>query len=411
MRISTSMMFDMNVNAMGQQQSDLLATQLQLDSGKRINTPADDPVGAAQAIGVSQAIAQNNQYATNRLYARNSLQLEDSTLNSVTNVIQHIQSQIVAAGDATLNDADRASIATDLQSSYEQLLALANTRDSNGQYLFSGFQGATQPFTDGAAGAAYAGDQGQRQYQAGASRQIAASDTGSDVFMRTVGGLSGSIVAGNPANTGTATVSTASVVDASDAAIGHSFSVTFQSDTTATPPTYAYTVTDTTDASATPVTTAYTPGDALTITLGGRQVTLTGTPQAGDTFTVQPPQSAGTNMFASLKDLIAALQAPAGTPAGQANLTNALTTASQKFANASSNVLTVRSSVGARLSELNTLDSQGSDTDLQYQSRLSQLQDLDYISTISTFYQQMTALQASQQAFVQTQKLSLFNLL
>lgn len=412
MRISTSMMFDMNVGAMGQQQSNLLDTQLKLDSGKRINTPADDPAGAAQVIGLSQAASLNSQYASNRVFAKNNLQLEDSTLGDVTNVIQHIQSQTIRAGDASLSDKDRAAIASDLQTSYDQLLALANTQDSNGQYLFAGFQGATKPFVDsGTGGAFYIGDQGQRQLQVSPSRQMAANDSGSDVFSRVIAGMSGTVVAGNPANTGSASISPASIVNAADPAGSHNFEISFQINTTLTPPTYNYTVTDKTDTTATPVTAAYTPGSPLTVAMGGKQITLTGNPANADKFTVQPAEKAGTNLFNSLKDLISALQASSAMPGGQANVTNALTTAGQKFSNSLNNVLTVRATVGSRLSELTSLDSQGSDRNLQYQSQLSQLQDLDYTSAISTFSQQMTALQASQQAFVQVRKLSLFNLL
>ncbi|MDE2355107.1 MAG: flagellar hook-associated protein 3, partial [Betaproteobacteria bacterium] len=65
-RISTSSIFDANVSAMNQQQADMLHTQLQVSSGKRIMTPADDPAGAAQVIDLTQTSGMNTQYTTNR---------------------------------------------------------------------------------------------------------------------------------------------------------------------------------------------------------------------------------------------------------------------------------------------------------------------------------------------------------
>ena len=75
------------------------------------------------------------------------------------------------------------------------------------------------------------------------------------------------------------------------------------------------------------------------------------------------------------------------------------------------NVLRVRASVGSRINEVQSLDSMGSQADIQYQSTISRLIDLDYAQASSTLAQKQTALQASQQAFVQTTGLSLFKYL
>ncbi len=73
-------------------------------------------------------------------------------------------------------------------------------------------------------------------------------------------------------------------------------------------------------------------------------------------------------------------------------------------------MLTVRASVGTRLQELDALGDTGDSAPLR-QSYLSDLQDLDYASAIAEFYQRQTALQASQQTFVQIQQIALFNYL
>jgi len=118
-------------------------------------------------------------------------------------------------------------------------------------------------------------------------------------------------------------------------------------------------------------------------------------------------------MFAAIKDVITALKTPAdgAGPAGQAKLLNALSTGNRKITNAHDNVLTVRASVGSRLQELDALNTSGESRKVYDQSYLSDLQDLDYASTISEFYQRQTALQASQQTFVKIQQIALFNYL
>jgi flagellar hook-associated protein 3 FlgL len=77
--------------------------------------------------------------------------------------------------------------------------------------------------------------------------------------------------------------------------------------------------------------------------------------------------------------------------------------------NALDNVLTVQASVGSRMKELDNLDSTGDDLNIQYQSTLSNLQDLDMVKAISLFSQQQQTLQAAQMSFKTMSGLSLFN--
>ncbi len=185
MRISSNTIYEASVNAMQQQSAKLLQVQQQISTGRRILTPADDPIGAAQALQVTQAQTLNAQYSTNAGSASDSLTLEESVLGNVTSLLQDVRTTAINAGNGALNSTDRAALATDLSGRYQQLLGLANTVDGNGQYLFSGYQGGVRPFTETAPGTvAYNGDQGQRLIQISASEQLPVSDAGSDVFQR-----------------------------------------------------------------------------------------------------------------------------------------------------------------------------------------------------------------------------------
>jgi flagellar hook-associated protein 3 FlgL len=72
-------------------------------------------------------------------------------------------------------------------------------------------------------------------------------------------------------------------------------------------------------------------------------------------------------------------------------------------------VLTVQASVGSRMKELDNLDSTGDDLNIQYQTTLGDLQDLDMVKAISLFSQQQQTLQAAQMSFKTMSGLSLFN--
>lgn len=115
------------------------------------------------------------------------------------------------------------------------------------------------------------------------------------------------------------------------------------------------------------------------------------------------------SLFKTLSDMIGVLEAPVATPADKTALASGLSSAQSNLSNSLDNVLRVRSDVGTRMNEVDTLNDTGDDLGLQYKQQLSSLQDVDYAKAISDLTQQQTYLQATQQAFLKVQGLSLFN--
>lgn len=433
-RISTSMIFDQGVFNMQNATSALLKTQNQISAGRKLLTPADDPVAAARSLEVSQSQAITDQYARNTDSATASLGLSDNALAGVTTLIQNVKTLAVNAGDGSLTQSDLSSIATALRSNYQQLLGLTNSTDGNGQYLFSGFQGSTQPFAELTPGVvAYQGDQGQRLVQISASRQVPSSDAGSDIFQLIKTGNRTFTTAAVAGNTGTGIVSPGTVTNAvawNAAANPKDFTVKFFVDSTVSPPVTTYDIVDNTTGNslltgaasgAGPYLRTYT--DAGTITLAtqsppdtnptpfdyGATLSVSGQPATGDSFTVKT--STNQDIFTTLNDLITAVDNAQSTPTGATNLFNALNTAQSNLNNALDNVLRVRASIGTRLNEVDAAKSSANDLSNQYASTLSGLRDLDYAKSISDLAQQQITLQAAQQSFAKVNGLSLFNFL
>lgn len=185
MRIGTLSMFRQGVDAMLKQQTDVFRTQQQLSSGKRINTPSDDPAGAAQLVSLSDSLDLNRQYQRNIDSVRARLELEDTMLGSVTESLQRARELVVQGLSDTNSQQDRSAIALEIRQLTDEVMGYANQVDGTGEFLFGGFQGQSAPFsTDGAGNFSYSGDQGQRFIQVGATRQIADGDPGLDVFMK-----------------------------------------------------------------------------------------------------------------------------------------------------------------------------------------------------------------------------------
>ncbi|EPK7360739.1 flagellar hook-associated protein FlgL [Kluyvera intermedia] len=179
MRVSTLMMYQQNMGGITNSQSEWLKYGEQMSTGKRVNRASDDPVAASQAVVLSQAQAQNAQFATARTFATQRVSTEESTLKQVTTAIQSAQEKIVYAGNGTLSDDDRASLATDLQGIRDQLLNLANSTDGNGRYIFAGYKTDTPPFDSKGQ---YVGGDINVEQQVDSSRSMVIGHTGNLIF-------------------------------------------------------------------------------------------------------------------------------------------------------------------------------------------------------------------------------------
>src|SRR5471030_1934993 len=188
MRISSKTIYDVGVGQISSLQTSLARTQQQLSTGRKNLTAADDPIASARALEVTQSQSINTQLVNNRSNAKNSLNLETVTLSSTTSLLQDVKTLAVYAGDGSLTQNDRASLATELEGKLSDLLGLANTADGTGGYLFSGYKSTTEPFSQTATGATYLGDQGSRNLQVGTSRSLPVSDSGASIFENNANG-------------------------------------------------------------------------------------------------------------------------------------------------------------------------------------------------------------------------------
>jgi len=145
MRISSSAIYDTNVNLLNQQQTKLLHTQQQLASGRRMLTPADDPFASARALEISQSDSANTQFVTNRNAAKHSTAMAETILQSATSLLQDARTATVGDGSGVLTISDKRALAEDLQGRLDELVGLANSTDGVGNFLFSAFRARHSP--------------------------------------------------------------------------------------------------------------------------------------------------------------------------------------------------------------------------------------------------------------------------
>jgi len=399
MRISTKTIFEQGVQGLQRNQANALKTQQQLSTGRRILTPADDPIGSAQALQLSQADGVNTQFGVNRSQAQSQLEVTEASLKQVGDLIQSIRERAVAGGDGALTPSDLKSIAADVSAMFEELVGVGNGTDGAGNYLFSGFQGSTQPFVRNAAGTVqFVGDDGQRLAQVGASRQIASNASGADVFERMRTGNGTFTWDATAGNTGSGIIGPGTVVTPA-LVTGHNYQINF----TVAAGVTTFDVVDTTAATTVLAAQPYS-SPATVIAFDGISVNIEGSPANGDSFTVSP--SSSQSVFTTVQNLIAALNGGKGTP-----LANSLGIALTNLDQALDQVLGQRASIGSHLKELDSLGSAGDDLGLQYKSAISHIQDVDYAKAISDLTLEQTNLEAARQSFLKITQTTLFDYL
>lgn len=420
-RISTSLSQQQGINSILLQQSKVNYTQQQISLGKRIISPSDDPAGSVQLLDLSQAISRLDQFQANNDYAKNRLGLSESTLQSVTSNLQRVRELAVQGFNDVNTPTDKQSIAQEMYQRLDEILALANTKDGNGDYLYAGFNTQTKPFTGSSASGLYeyTGDQSQRFIEIGEDRSLADGNSGAEIFFNLQDKN------GNPEDIFSTLYALASDLSTNKAPkeeMGFSIDgvltdlngdtltingLTYEFDDGSgiTPGNILVDISDIPGAPATPLTSdeiATNLTTAINAQQGFGNTDVTATVINNQIQLLADNEGEGALSFTD------------GTT-GDITVTDKISIPLydhlDQIDTALSRVLDVRSQIGARLNVLDSQDETNQDFILSLKQTKSGIEDIDIAEAISRFEFQIVSLQAAQQAYVKVQNLSLFNLL
>ena len=184
MKISTNLMFERAAHQMTSAQTNLAKSQAQLAQGKQIINPSDAPDQASTVQRLKSILTRQDSYQTALNTVQNRLQGEDSTLSSVSDLLIRAKEIAVQANNDTLSSDNRKALGVELQGLRDQMLSLANTKDTNGNYLFAGSKVTQPPFVSVAGGSPqYVGDQTRMKVMVGENRSMPINRTGTDAFV------------------------------------------------------------------------------------------------------------------------------------------------------------------------------------------------------------------------------------
>jgi len=394
MRISTATFQNDAVSQMDALQAAMASTQQDLSTGLKVRTASDNPTGMAQVNQMNVLVSASVQYVTNSNTAQTNLQLEEQAMTDASNVMQSANSLAVEANNSALTAAQRQNIATQLQQELQSLISIGNRTDSAGNYLFAGFASSTTPFTQSGSNVSYNGANAVVQVQISENQSLSMGDTGATAFMNIPAGNGTFVTAAGAANTGTAAISPGTVQDPSQW-VPDTYTLSFTDPTT-------YQITD----SGGNVVGSGTYKDGDTISFNGAQVSVSGNPAAGDTFTISPAgkQSA----FAALSNLISTLNS---TTLNNGQLATQISAAIQQINNSITNFSNVSASVGARLNAITTEQSAAATNQTNLKINIGDIVNTDYTASTTQLSTEELALQAAQASYASIAKLSLFQFL
>ncbi len=182
MRVTNQLMANNVTSNLFKITEQLLDTQNMVSSGKRINKPSDDPVGTGQVLDYRKTISSINQYTRNIDQGEAQLNVTDSTLGEVENLIMRAKELALFQATATANQETREITAEEVKGIYDHVLQLANTKLGN-NYIFAGYKIDTPPFSRSEDYvASYQGDDGEIKIIAGENVNVKINMNGDEVF-------------------------------------------------------------------------------------------------------------------------------------------------------------------------------------------------------------------------------------
>lgn len=404
MRVSTYILFQNGERSIVERQRELLSTQGQLASGKRIGSPADDPLGAADATSVRSSLAQFEQLRENQGHARYLLNQGESTLAQFIDAVQDVREKLVAAGNGAFGDSERRMIAQELEGVLGRMVGLANSGDGAGGYLFAGARENAAPFAQTGNAVAFRGDAILQRLEVSRDRLQQVKFSGDALFMKMRPGNGSFTTAAAAANTGSASIDPGSVQNPT-LLTGLPYTIDFSVAGGVT----TYQVVRQDGSPSPPVVAGGTYTSPTTIEFDGIRVSITGAPANGDRFDVAP--SGFRSIFDTVAQAIDALRQPVGDAAGRARFNTALAGAQASVDQALDHLLLKRADIGAALAELDAYASLNEERTLEDQGRLSAIEDLDYAKAAAELTRRQTTFDAAIRSYSSISRLSLFDYL
>ncbi len=151
MRIDSLGFYSASLSGIQNSQSAIARVNQQLVKGEKFLAPKDDPLASARVLALSDRIAERTQYLANQEKATLALNYENTVLQGMRSTLDQVRSVFTSVGQEPDSSNREASVQL-LRSAFDNLISLANSRDAEGSYIFSGDKTTTAPFSNAGGG-------------------------------------------------------------------------------------------------------------------------------------------------------------------------------------------------------------------------------------------------------------------
>jgi flagellar hook-associated protein 3 FlgL len=401
MRISTGQFYQQNTNNILQKQSDTNSILGKISTGKKVNTAGDDPVASIAIDNLKQRNTLTDQFLKNIGYATSHIQLAEGQLGQADTLVSNIRDGLLRGSNGSMTSSERQAIADEMTKSLEQLMSIANTKDESGNYIFAGHKTDQKPFAfDANKQVVYSGDARLQKSNVATDVQVNINIPGDAAFMNAPNAMGDYGVSYLAGQQGDFVVSSAKITPPA-VHVPDVYTFNFVDDGA------GGTNLEVLDSAlpANIVTTVVGFDAAVPVSFNGIEVKIAGTPQIGDSFTIN--EVSQVSIFDSLSKAVSLMvNGPQiQTPAGQSELAQLLNNIDSGVKQMSQE----RSVTGTNLKVLEQYNDNHTDEKLINTAALSKVEDLDLSEAITEFEKQKLALNAVSSVFSKVSSTSLFD--
>ena len=182
MRVADQQMYNTLLGNLQRSRLQMLTSQEQISSQKRVSTPEDDPSSYGQIVLDKSALSQSTQWVRNINFGTARVNAADQALGQVQNLITRVRELTIQASSDTTSAEGRQSIAKEVRQLQRQLVQLGNTEVA-GQAIFGGTKTDVQPFTITSGDTvAYQGNSETQSIAVGENQTVQILVPGSSIF-------------------------------------------------------------------------------------------------------------------------------------------------------------------------------------------------------------------------------------
>jgi flagellar hook-associated protein 3 FlgL len=179
MRVTENSNYDLVRETIQRSKGRMEGLQAQASTLKKMNTPSDDPIGAAKVLEIRTDKVNTDQFTMNAKMAEAYLNNSDHALSELSDIM--VRAKEIALGQASgasANDDTRVAVAEEVTQLYNAAVAAANRRIGD-RYLFGGYKTDRPPVSpDGK----YVGDEGSMMVEIGRNVFISMNVPGNEIF-------------------------------------------------------------------------------------------------------------------------------------------------------------------------------------------------------------------------------------